>query len=64
LGAYVGLGNELVPSKAYTVLALLNLLAMPLRMIVFVIIMYFNSITSMKRISHFIRAEEIKPDVV
>lgn len=41
------------------VLSLFNLILMPLRMIVMVLLVYFNAVASIRRIEHFFIAEEI-----
>lgn len=46
-GIYVGMGGELLPSKAYSVLSYLNLLIMPMRMVVFIFLYLFNAKASM-----------------
>ena len=57
-GIYAAQGNELSPAKAYTVLSLFNLLQMPLRMVMMVLMTFANSIASLKRLDHFSKCEE------
>lgn len=57
-------GNKLAPSKAYTVLALFNLLVLPFRMMIFTLMMYVGTKVSVKRIDHFMDADEKKNDTL
>ena len=57
-GIYAANGNDLSPAKAYTVLSLFNLLQMPLRMVMMVLMTLANSMASLKRLDHFSKCEE------
>lgn len=60
---YVAAGNDLKPSKAYTVLALFNLLVLPFRMMIFTLMMYVGTKASVRRIDHFMDANERKENI-
>ena len=57
-GVYIAAGNTLTSAKAYSVLAYFNLLLVPLRMLLFSVLMLVNAKSSMQRIDHFLQAEE------
>lgn len=57
-GIYAWKDGKLTPSKAYMILSLFNLLLIPLRMIVMVLLAYFNAVVSMDRIEMFLNTEE------
>lgn len=54
--AFVAINGEeqLTPSKVYTVLAIFNMLAFPMRLIMVAFISYIDGTTSLKRIQHFL----------
>ena len=60
----VVLNEELTPAKAYSVLALFNLIQVPLRLLTIVLVALANANVSLKRIGHFLTAEEYDNYVV
>lgn len=57
---YIASGNELKSSQAYSVLAIFNLLILPVRMVIYCLMLYIGAKASMQRIDHFIDSEERK----
>lgn len=51
-------GASFQASKAYTVLTLFNMVQVPLRLLGFIIMNYTNSRAAIKRIDHFLKAED------
>lgn len=51
-------GSSFKASKAYTVLTLFNMVQVPLRLLGFIIMNYTNSRAAIKRIDHFLTAED------
>jgi ATP-binding cassette subfamily C (CFTR/MRP) protein 1 len=60
-GVYVATGHELTPTKAFTTLALFNLVQMPVVMLSFSLLFYANTVVSLKRIQHFSDWENHEP---
>mmetsp|Transcript_24704 Transcript_24704/g.28768 ORF Transcript_24704/g.28768 Transcript_24704/m.28768 type:complete len:1543 (+) Transcript_24704:13-4641(+) len=60
----VALKQDLTPAKAYSVLALFNLIQVPLRFLTIVLVALANAKVSLRRIGHFLTAEEYDNYVV
>jgi len=60
-GVYVATGHDLTPTKAFTTLALFNLIQMPVAMLSFSLLFYANTVVSLKRIQHFSDWENHEP---
>ncbi|KRX01143.1 P-loop containing nucleoside triphosphate hydrolase [Pseudocohnilembus persalinus] len=58
LACYVAAGNELLPSKAYTVLSYFNLIMQPLKMLLFSLMLFMQTKASKQRMNQFLDAEE------
>jgi len=58
---YVATGHELTPTKAFTTLALFNLIQMPVAMFSFSLLFYANAAVSLRRIQHFSDWEDVEP---
>ena len=57
-------GNELTPTKAFTSIALFNILRFPMAMLPNVIVSVIEAKVSLKRISRFLNAQEIDPHII
>lgn len=49
--------QSLTPAKVYTVLAIFNLIAVPMRLIVITLINFMNAKASLSRVEHFLGYE-------
>ena len=57
-GVYVAIGETLTSKKSYSVLAYINLMLGPLKMLMYAFMMYINAKASLKRLQHFIDSED------
>ena len=62
--AYIGMGHELTPTKAFTAIALFNLLRFPLAMFPNVIVAIIQANVCVRRIEKFLQLNERDPFIV
>ena len=60
LGTYSLAGNAIVTSKAYTALALFNMLRFPLVLVPFLLNTLLNALNAIQRLASFLDADEAK----
>ncbi|KRX00810.1 P-loop containing nucleoside triphosphate hydrolase [Pseudocohnilembus persalinus] len=61
---YVLAGNDLKPSKAYTVISYFNLLMLPFRMLIYSMMIFVGTKASLQRLNHFMDAIEMDEETM